>query len=290
PDGPWHGLGTVFTVPDPPPSFVPGFHYTRSFTYNAVVLTSTRFADGGFLGSYDVNTFDPREARRDGRMVGPRFVSIHVPPPPAAPRRAVVAPGPSPWTPTFAVDRAGVVRTVNGGVGFGRSYTARAVAVARTPTARGGWVAAADGGVFAFGDARFFGSMGGVRLSQPVVGMAATPTGHGYWLVARDGGVFTFGDARFHGSAAGQPPPYPVTGMAATPDGLGYWLVTVAGQAYAYGRARYAGNARSLAPGIGVVPAPGGYRIVDSAGEVWTLGVSAGVTRIPTPTPLVAAG
>jgi hypothetical protein len=54
---------------------------------------------------------------------------------------------------------------------------------------------ALDGGIFAFGDAAFYGSMGASHLNQPIVGMAATPDGRGYWLVAGDGGVFTFGDA-----------------------------------------------------------------------------------------------
>ena len=63
---------------------------------------------------------------------------------------------------------------------------------------------AADGGIFAFGDAPFYGSMGGAALNQPVVGMAATPTGEGYWLVAADGGIFAFGDAAFYGSMGGQ--------------------------------------------------------------------------------------
>ena len=38
----------------------------------------------------------------------------------------------------------------------------------------GYWLGAADGGVFAFGDAAFHGSMGGHPLNAPVVGMAAT--------------------------------------------------------------------------------------------------------------------
>jgi hypothetical protein len=33
---------------------------------------------------------------------------------------------------------------------------------------------AADGGVFAYGDASFHGSAGGTHLNSPVVGMAAT--------------------------------------------------------------------------------------------------------------------
>jgi len=42
---------------------------------------------------------------------------------------------------------------------------------------------AADGGIFSFGDARFFWSEGGTRLVAPVVGMASTPEGDGYWMV-----------------------------------------------------------------------------------------------------------
>ncbi|MGH9282756.1 MAG: FG-GAP repeat domain-containing protein, partial [Acidimicrobiales bacterium] len=64
----------------------------------------------------------------------------------------------------------------------------------------GYWLLARDGGIFAFCDAKFFGSTGALRLNQPIVGMAATPSGQGYWLVAADGGIFSFGDAAFHGS------------------------------------------------------------------------------------------
>jgi hypothetical protein len=62
---------------------------------------------------------------------------------------------------------------------------------------------ASDGGIFAFGDAGFYGSAGGLDLNRPIVGMASTPAGHGYWLVASDGGIFAFGDAGFYGSAGG---------------------------------------------------------------------------------------
>ncbi len=82
-------------------------------------------------------------------------------------------------------------------------------------------MAAVDGGVFAQGDAAFWGSLGGIRLNQPVVGMAATPSGRGYWLVASDGGIFSFGDATFYGSIGGLRLNQPVVGMAATPSGPG---------------------------------------------------------------------
>ena len=76
----------------------------------------------------------------------------------------------------------------------------------RHPRRRGYWLVAADGGIFAFGDAAFHGSTGSLTLNQPIVGMAATPDGGGYWLVATDGGIFAFGDAAFHGSTGSLDP------------------------------------------------------------------------------------
>src|SRR6202034_1213924 len=73
------------------------------------------------------------------------------------------------------------------------------------------WLVASDGGIFAYGDARFYGSTGSIHLNSPVVGMAAGPGGNGYWLVAADGGVFNYGSAHFYGSA-GSPPPHKAGG------------------------------------------------------------------------------
>ncbi len=114
--------------------------------------------------------------------------------------------------------------------------------MAPTPSGHGYWLVASDGGVFAFGDARFFGSMGGQTLTQPVVGMAPTPSGHGYWLVASDGGVFAFGDAPFLGSMGGEALTQPVAGMAASPSGRGYWLVASDGGVFAFGDAGFFGS------------------------------------------------
>ncbi len=81
---------------------------------------------------------------------------------------------------------------------------------------QGYWEVGADGGVFSFGNATFYGSAVGTKLKSPVVGMAATPDGHGYWLVAADGGVFSFGDAQYYGSMAGRHLNRSVVGMAVT--------------------------------------------------------------------------
>ena len=62
------------------------------------------------------------------------------------------------------------------------------VGMASGPGGGGYWLVAADGGIFDYGDAGFFGSAGSLRLNKPVVGMAASADGGGYWLVAADGG------------------------------------------------------------------------------------------------------
>ena len=87
------------------------------------------------------------------------------------------------------------------------------VGMAATPDGRGYWLVASDGGVFAFGDAPFFGSTGNLTLLRP-------SRRHG-----RDadrarvlaGGVgrriFAFGDARFLGLMGGLALDRPVIGM-----------------------------------------------------------------------------
>jgi hypothetical protein len=87
------------------------------------------------------------------------------------------------------------------------------------PTGDGYWLAAADGGVFAFGTAKFYGSLPseGIKPSKPVVGMVAAPTGKGYWLVGADGGVYAFGSAKFDGSMGGTNLNASVVSMTALP-------------------------------------------------------------------------
>jgi len=84
------------------------------------------------------------------------------------------------------------------------------------PSPRGYTMAGADGAVFPFGDAGFFGSEAGTHLNKPIVGMAMTPDRQGYWLVASDGGIFTFGDAAFLGSTGAIHLSQPIVGMNAT--------------------------------------------------------------------------
>jgi hypothetical protein len=116
------------------------------------------------------------------------------------------------------------------------------VAMAATPDGGGYWIADSDGGVFAFGNAHFFGSMGGVKLQAPIVAMAATSDGRGYYLAAADGGVFTFGDAAFAGSAATLALRAPVVGIAVNRNGAGYWLAARDGGIFSFGGAPFLGS------------------------------------------------
>ena len=121
---------------------------------------------------------------------------------------------------------------------------------------------ASDGGIFTFGDARFYGLDGGIRLNQPIVGMAADPstvmvTG---WLPPT--GVSS--PSATPGSTGSTGPIQlnkPIVGMAATPDGKGYWLVASDGGIFNFGDAGFYGSTGSMhlnEPVVGMAAAPDG--------------------------------
>jgi len=139
-----------------------------------------------------------------------------------------------------------------------------------------GWSFAGDGGVFSYDGAPFFGSLGDIRLNEPVVTAAATPSGNGYWLFAADGGVFTFGDAQFYGSLGGIRLNEPVVTAAATPSGNGYWLFAADGGVFTFGDAQFYGSlggVRLNQPITAATPTTtGGYWLIASDGGVFSFG------------------
>jgi len=157
------------------------------------------------------------------------------------------------------------------------ALTAPVVGLAATPTGRGYWRVAADGGVLTAGDAPFYGSAAGMP-HDTIVAIAATRSGHGYWLTDRRGAVFAFGDAAFHGSMGGLHLNLPIVGMAATPDGRGYWLVASDGGIFSYNTPFYGstGSIRLNQPITGMAPAPrgNGYTMVAADGGLFRFGTN----------------
>ena len=150
-------------------------------------------------------------------------------------------------------------------------------AMAPTPSGKGYWLVARDGGIFSFGDARFYGSTGSIRLAQPIVGIESSPDGRGYRLVAKDGGVFDFGDARYYGSLpSANVHVSDVVGMATTPTGRGYWIAEASGAVGAFGDAPSFGGYSPLSydpvAAIATNPVAVGYRLVTQYGETIPFG------------------
>ena len=147
------------------------------------------------------------------------------------------------------------------------------MAVSRT--GNGYWLVASDGGVFTFGDARFFGSTGDVRLNRPIVGMSPAPTGNGYTLVASDGGVFTF-NTPFRGSLGATRLNRPIVGMSPSPTGAGYTLVASDGGVFTFATPFYGSLGADPPPspivGLGTTPTGLGYTLVDATGATWSFG------------------
>jgi len=151
------------------------------------------------------------------------------------------------------------------------------VGMASTPNGQGYWNVASDGGIFAFGNAGFHGSMGGRPLARPVVGMSAASDGGGYWEVASDGGIFAFGNAGFSGSMGGRSLAKPVVGLAVTPTGRGYWEVASDGGIFAFGDAGFYGSTGALQlnqPVVSMTPTADGrgYWLVAADGGIFAFG------------------
>ena len=127
------------------------------------------------------------------------------------------------------------------------------IGLTATPSGRGYWRAARDGGVLTAGDAPFFGSATRY-VHTSVVGIASTPTGGGYWLVDTAGDVFTFGHAPFRGSMGGQPLNKPIDGIVSF--GNGYLMVASDGGVFDFSNKPFLGSLGGhalSAPIIGIV-------------------------------------
>jgi hypothetical protein len=152
-------------------------------------------------------------------------------------------------------------------------------AIAATRDGQGYWLASREGGVYAYGNARFDNSLPGlgVRVDN-ITAMEADVDGRGYWLVGRDGGVFAL-EAGFYGSLPGHGVEVGnIRGIAATPSGRGYWLVGADGGVFALGDAGFYGSLPGLnvrvdnIVGISATTTGQGYWLVGADGGVFAFG------------------
>ena len=135
-----------------------------------------------------------------------------------------------------------------------------------TSAAGGYWLVAADGGVFAFGDAAY--QRPSREPGPAVVGFGVTPSGAGYWLAGASGQVVGAGDARDFGSSSRSD----VAAFAARRQGDGYWVSTGTGTVDRFGDA----------PNLGGVTVGRSGRIVAMASTAtglgyWSAGADGGV-------------
>ena len=183
----------------------------------------------------------------------------------------------------FAFGNAGFFGSIPGiglnPAGSGLPHSLNAPIVGMVPSSDGGgyFMVASDGGVFAFGDARFEGSCPGIGgCSGAAVAVVPDASGNGYWLITQSGNVYTFGDAPFYGTPGAQGSP--VTSAVRTADGKGYWILLANGTVDAYGDAVFRGSPVGSVGGFNPATAifadadGGGYWVASAAGAVFPYG------------------
>ena len=163
------------------------------------------------------------------------------------------------------------------GSGLPNSLNAPIVGMVPSNDDGGYFMVASDGGVFAFGDARFAGSCPGIGgCSGAAIAVMPDASGNGYWLVTKTGNVYTFGDASYYGAPGNTGSP--VTSAVRTPNGGGYWILTANGVVYPYGDAGNFGDAAGAFGGSNPAAAifstsdGGGYWIAGADGVVQQFG------------------
>jgi len=75
---------------------------------------------------------------------------------------------------SFSPSYKAQIAYVGGKRGKSGTYNDMPELMAATKSGNGYWLVAADGGIFTFGDAKFYGSAGGFPINGPVVGIATT--------------------------------------------------------------------------------------------------------------------
>jgi hypothetical protein len=147
------------------------------------------------------------------------------------------------------------------------------------PPRSGYWMAAANGAVYAFGDAAYAGAPNLNGTTVVAEDIEANPAGSGYWIVDSLGNVYAHGGAPNLGGVrpgtllAGER----ATGLSAKPSGDGYWVFTSLGRALPFGSAGFFKDMFGTplnGPVLDAIATPSGlgYYMVGSDGGVFAFG------------------
>jgi Bacterial Ig-like domain (group 3) len=182
------------------------------------------------------------------------------------------------------------------GSGGPHSLSAPIVGMVPSSTGHGYFMVGSDGGVFAFGDARFAGSCPGIGgCAGAAVAVMPDHSGNGYWLVTTTGAVYAFGDAPFFGTPPAQPDA--VVDAVAAPNGQGYWILFANGAVFAFGSAPSdgapVGYVNTYNPATAIFPTSDGlgYWVVAAHGDVFSYGDApflGGMAATPLNGPIIA--
>jgi FG-GAP repeat len=182
----------------------------------------------------------------------------------------------------FAFGNAGFAGSIPGlglhpaGSGLAHSLNAPIVGMVPSTDGDGYFMVSSDGGVFAFGDARFEGSCPGIGgCAGSAVAVMPDAGGNGYWVVTATGHVYAFGDAPYYGAPG--PEFVPVVSASRTPDGRGYWILYSNGVVVPYGDAvGHGGPSAYTGPGDPATTVfasdNDGYWVATASGGVFTYG------------------
>jgi hypothetical protein len=165
------------------------------------------------------------------------------------------------------------------------------VSIAGKSDGSGYWVLRADGGVYHYGSANWYGAPDTVSggITSPAAAIAAAPDGHGYWVATRAGTVYSYGSAHYKGHPGANGG---IVAIVSTPTGAGYWLVDAQGGVYTFGDAGFHGSAfghpnHGGIVGMAATPSGRGYWLVAGDGTVFgfgdarVVGSAWGVARAP---------
>ena len=176
---------------------------------------------------------------------------------------------------------ANSVRAIGGapdlGPAGGLDLNVGLVDVAAHPDADGYWLVSADGGVFSFGAAQFYGSTGALRSTHRSSASRLRATAPATGSSAPTAASSASAPRRSSVRSAASRLQAPILAIEPTPSGNGYWLIAADGGVFSFGDASFHGSTAALdlpkpIVAAAATPTGAGYWLMSSDGAVFAFG------------------